>query len=156
MKFIKPDYIPMLQDAGLDATILTSFAHTIEINDLRMAVNNAAQLEVGIEDLQQYIADRGGLGLIVMAGELPPPIARADAPTGLGQNESGIWFTEPNDDTYLLRWYVNGALIVEREQDCTADRSATKLELETVVDDIVQVCVVVAGVVGWWGRIAIE
>lgn len=156
MKLIKPDYIPMLQDAGLDMTILSSFAHSIEMNELRMTVNSVIDFSIEIEGLKQYLADRGDLGLTVVDGELPPAIVHADAPTGLGQDGSGIWFTKPDDGTYTVRWYLNGALIVEREQDCVKDRSAMKAELGAEADDIVQVCVVVEGVVGWWSRITVE
>lgn len=157
MKFVKPDFIPMLADAGLDETILAAIRHQVTVDELRVLVNRATDLELENDDIVLYVAERGGLGLSVLDGDLPPATARPDAPTGLGQDGVSVWFSEPSTGIHTLRWYVDGALLIEREQDLALDRSATKAELgDPAPGSIVQVCEVSAGVVGWWARLEIE
>jgi hypothetical protein len=158
IQLIKPDFVPMLQDAGLDDAILAAFNRHIGIDDLRMRINRAGDWDLDNDDLIHYIAERGdGLGVQAI-GDMPSPTHRPDAPTGLQQNTIRVGFSKPDDGAYLLRWYVNATLVMEREQDCTTQlgRSALKSELGVEPGNVAQVCIVEDGAVGWWARIEVE
>ena len=155
MRFSKADFVPRLQDAGLDDVILTAFASSITLDTLTAAINDATEWNLSPADVVFYIGERGGLGLTVTGGSLPAATSRPEAPTGLGSAEWGVWFSAPDTGTATVRWYVNGGLRVRREQDLATNRSATLDELGAQVGDVVQVCIEENNVVGWWARVTV-
>lgn len=155
MRFSKSDFVPRLQDAGMDGVILTAFASSITLEALTAAVNAATEWQLAPADIVHYISERGGLGLTVTGGSLKAATDRPDAPTGLGTGSGGIWFSTPDEGEMMVRWYVNGALSIEREHDLATNRSATLAELGAVTGNNVQVCLVEDDVVGWWAKIEV-
>jgi hypothetical protein len=107
--------------------------------------------------LLQYIADRQHVGALLDVaydGELPPPIERAAAPSGLGTDGAAVWFSTPEmTPETVARWYVNGAPVARKTGQYA--NSATWAELGAAAGDVVQVCLEVGGVVGWWARLAL-
>lgn len=154
------DLIPRAADAGLDAVIRSLSYETIEDMPEFLARMNSqiTPLRVTLGPLYQYLADRQAVGELLDVGcdaVLPDAIARYAAPTGLGAAEWGVWFSTPATGIEIVRWYVNGALVLRRSHDLASNRSATLAELGAQVGDVVQVCVEAGGVVGWWGRIQV-
>jgi hypothetical protein len=155
MRFSKSDFVPRLHDAGMDSTILTAFASSITLEALTSAVNAATEWELSAADVVHYISERGGLGLTVTGGSLKAATPRPDAPTGLGVGDGGVWFSTPDEGVATVRWYVNGALAIEREQDLSTNRSATLTELGAGAGDTIQVAILDGDTVGWWAQIEI-
>lgn len=158
-RFNRSDYVPLAQDAGLDAVLATVSLGGVSSQVLQR-INDAIAFDVlyDYEMLAHYVADRDLAGVNVgevTGGESVTPVARYESPTGIGSDGVGVWFSTPNTGTEIVRWYLNGAQKIERAQDLTSNRSATVAELGGVAGDIVQVCIVAGGVVGWWGRIVI-
>lgn len=73
---------------------------------------------------------------------------RPPAPSGMGCNQGGnVWVTPPAEP-YILRFYVNGNYKLSFN-----NYNTTSLEsLGAVSSDIVQICQVTDGIVGWWAR----
>lgn len=154
------DLIPRAADAGLDAVIRSLSYETIEdMPEFLTRMNSQiAPLRVTLAPLLQYLADRQAVGELLDVGydaALPVAIARYAAPTGLGAAEWGVWFSTPDVGTEIVRWYLNGAIVLRRAQDLTTNRSATIAELGALPGDVVQVCIEAGGVVGWWGRLTV-
>ena len=155
MKFLKSDCIPMWEDAGLDATILSAFNTSISLQDLVDAVNAAVPLTFTASDLALYISDRGGLGLTVTGGSLRPPTPRLRAPEGLVADATGVWFDSPAEGVVMVRWYVNGEVRLEEERDLESNRYCALSAIGAVGGDIVQIAFVAGDMCGWWGRIQV-
>lgn len=159
---LSDDWIPRLKDGGGDALIESVAPSAYQGSMLIQKLNefNDTGIIVNIEMLAQYLADRylAGemIGVIITGGPEATGTERYDAPTGIGQDENGIWFSTPDTGTEYVRWYVNGQRKIERQQDLASNRSATLAELGAGSGDVVQVCVVAGGVVGWWGRVVVE
>lgn len=154
------DLIPRAADAGVDAVIRSLSYETIEdMPEFLARINSQiTPLRITLGPLYQYLADRQAAGALLDVGcdaELPDAIARYAAPTGLGTAEWGVWFSTPDTGTKIVRWYVNGALVLRRAQDLASNRSATLAELGAQPGDVVQVCIEAEGVVGWWGRVTV-
>lgn len=154
------DLIPRAADAGLDNVIDSLSNETLDDMPTFVARMNSqiTPLRLTIKPLLQYVADRQHVGKLLGVGydgELPTPIERPAAPTGLGTDGNGVWFSTPDIGTAMMRWYVNGAIRIRREHDLATNRSATVGELGAQAGDVVQVCVEAGGVVGWWARITI-
>lgn len=154
------DLLARAADAGLDAVITSLSYRTIKDMPTLLAQMNSqlTPLCVTHGPLLQYLADRHHVGALLDVaydGELPPPIDRPAAPSGLGTDGSGVWFSTPDIGQATLRWYVNGAIRLRREQELPANRSATLAELDAQSGDVVQVCVEAGGVVGWWARVTV-
>ena len=157
MKLLKPDFVPRMQDRGLDDIILDAFAHQVGISTLRMSINRQhGDLGIDTDELMHYIAERGGLGL-TFTGELPAATPRPDAPTGLAQNSKSVSFASPACDL-RARWYVNGRFAADGAESCAraAGRRIDKGDIGVVPGDVVQVALLDGGVVGWWARIEVE
>lgn len=160
MYLVKSDLSPWLADQGLDATISSLLARQTDVQTLAMQCSSETGLMITVDILLQYIADRqtAGVFLDISAkdGSLPAGHVRPDAPTGIGQMATTIWFSTPASGELTVRWMRNGTVVLERVQDVSENRSATKEELGCAPGDVVQVCIVSGGNVGWWGRIVIE
>ena len=154
------DLIPRAADVGVDAVIRSLSYETLEDMPEFLARLNSqiAPLRLTLGPLYQYLADRQAVGALLDVGcddMLPAAIARYAATTGLGADANGVWFSTPDTGTEIVRWYVNGALALRREQDLTTNRSATMAELGAQTGDVVQVCIEAGGVVGWWARVTV-
>jgi len=113
--------------------------------------------------LLKYIIDRKAADALetieVRGAAYPDHTTRPNAPTGLGGDIDGIWFSAPNTNTgqnsTLIYWYINGELTASEHQDITTNRSAPDAVLQALESgDVVQVAVV-DNVVGWWARIEV-
>jgi len=153
MKYLKPDFVPMLHDAGLDDTILTSFSHSIDLVDLVDAVNVSASLNLTPADLAHYIAERGGLGLTVTGGTLKPASARPASVEGIAADTSGVWFDAPDTGLYDVRWYVNGELRHEEERDLSDNRYLALTTIDAQPGDVIQIALRVGLAISWWSRV---
>jgi len=163
-RILSSDWVPRFEDAGYDA-ILTSLApRGLEHKAFLEAVNaSGSQAEMNMAMLMQYIIDRkasGELETISVYGEgFPAANRRTAAPTGLGGDIGGVWFSGPTenlgDEDTLVYWYVNGELIVSERMDIRSNRSAPAAVLAAASEgDVIQVCLV-DDVVGWWARIGV-
>jgi hypothetical protein len=156
------DWIPAYQDAGYDLLIASIAPRRLRGAVAVEYINEHGSLPaMTVDMLARYVTDRhaaGALPTVQIEDHKPvTPTVRPAAPTGLGEDGVGVWFDAPDAGTQMVRWYKNGALIVEREQDLTTNRSITAEELGGILGgDVVQVCVVESGVVGWWGRIVMS
>lgn len=154
------DWVARYQDAGYDALISSIAARSLT-DDVFVELLNLIGSQPALiwPMLLMYIADRQGAGALAgiqVWGESPPMAQeRLDAPTGLGSDANGVWFSTPDTGTAMVRWYVNGALKIRREHDLSVNRSATLAELGAVAGNVVQIAVEDAGVVGWWARIVV-
>lgn len=157
---ISEDWVPRFEDGGFDALIESIAPNGYKGNVLLTKLNEANTLPYCTwEMLAKYLADRQNagalLGIEIMDGPEATPTTRYDAPTGVGTDGTGVWFSTPNTGTEYVRWYVNGELKIRRQQDLASNRSATVAELEVQSNDIVQVCIEAGDVIGWWGRVQI-
>lgn len=155
------DLIPRAADAGLDLVIRSLSYETIDDMPEFLARMNSqiTPLRMTHGPLLQYIADRQAIGELLDVGcdeTLPDAITRPVQPGGIGAAVWGMWFSTPDTGTAIVRWYVNGALVLRREHDLATNRSATREELGAQTGDVVQIAVEGAGVVGWWGRIVLS
>lgn len=155
---VSDDIISQLEDGGFDTTVISLSYGQYADNELLTKVSEAVGGGTfSMDMLSQYIADRhhvGGLSKELHLTDVPTivPIVRHYAPYPVSANDTTIWFDNPPSGLKRIRWYVNGALKIEREQDLASDRSASLLELGVVGGDVIQVCIVEDGIVGWWGR----
>lgn len=155
------DWIARYQDAGYDA-LIASVAGRCLADDAFIELMNliGSQPAITWPMLLMYLADRQGAGALagvqVWGESLPVAQSRPAAPSGLGSAEWGVWFSSPDTGTAVVRWYVNGALKIRREQDLSVNRSATLSELGASSGAVVQIAIEDgAGVVGWWARVAL-
>jgi len=156
----KDDWIPLLEKAGVAATLTTVAGYLPTITELRTDLNRfCADHDVALRDfndrqIQELVAD------LVQAGKLVSPritggsnvagVERAPAPTGIGISDGNVWVTPPGEN-YVLRFYVNGELKLT-----LTDYYLTSLaSIGAGPGDTVQVCRVVDGVVGWWTAAAV-
>lgn len=153
---IRNDWIPRQEDMGLDLYITSIAPQALVGRELELALQESS---LSIEMLAQYLADRHTAGELLDIELVDGPVVtgtdRYRAPSGIGTDGNGVWFSDPVAGTEVVRWYVNGELKLERQQDLATNRSATVAEMEAVSGDVVQVCIVSGGVVGWWGRVEI-
>ena len=158
------DWIPLYCDDGSVSALVKSLARQGLSDVAFIAGFNAASAFPAISWLQflQLYADLRFAGQLLdvqvnlNADEvMPPAVERPAAPSGLGTDGNGVWFSTPTSGLATLRWYVNGAIRLRREQDLATNRSVTLAELDAQPGDVVQVCVEAGGVVGWWARVTV-
>jgi hypothetical protein len=109
------------------------------------------------EQFKQFVTDmvaHGAITTIVLEGdEWPAPIVRPVAVGGIGIGNGNVWFGSyggqawgTGHNTGTFRFYVNGILKI-----VLTDYYITSLEsIEAGSGDIIQICQVENGVVGWW------
>jgi len=162
-RILSTDWVARYQDAGYDGLIASLAVEGLEHDAFLVRLNEAgSQPEMSLEMLLKYVIDRkaaGELGTVDIRGAAyPAHTARAPAPTGLGGDVGGVWFSGPTKnadtqgETTALNWYVNGELISATRQDIRSNCSAPGLSLAK--GDVVQVCLA-DNVVGWWARIEV-
>lgn len=158
IRLCRDDIVPRAVDAGI-LTTLASFAEQNKSDE--DVLDHLATLgdpqDLVWDQVKEVLADAALAGLagatsIKLYGDsLSEGQARAAAPGGLGCANGNVWFGSPSPATGTFRFYVNGAL-----KETLTDYYITSLaSIGAVSGDIVQICQVVAGVVGWWARIAV-
>lgn len=161
MRIVSIDWVSRCEDANYDALIESlapqgldgpSFVYELNLAGSQPPFNEAMLVE--------YISDRQGAGALNSVevqdfGALPAPTSRYAAPTGLGEDGSGVWFSTPDSGIEWVRWYVNGALAARESRDLSSNRSQTLAAIGAVSGDVVQICIESGGVIGWWERIEI-
>jgi hypothetical protein len=152
------------EDAGYDALIESLAPQGLEMVEFLTALNDAgSQAEMTEEMLLKYIIDRkaaGGLETIDVRGaSFPQHTDRPDAPTGLGGDADGVWFSAPTENLgegeTTIYWYVNGEKITSTSQDISSNRASPQAVADAAeVGDVVQVALV-GDAVGWWARVEV-
>lgn len=108
------------------------------------------------DEVKQVIADVQSVGKlpeVAISGDvLPEATTRAPPPTGLGCSiaTGSVWVSAPALE-FVMRFYRNGELMTVIENYNFTDLTT----LNAVSDDVIQACLVVDGVPGWWARIVI-
>lgn len=152
-------WIPRYNDAGINSTISSIADQQLEIADFMTELNTSIDPDMNQSMFLQYLSDVQNVDelteIYVEGAVLPNPNSRADAPEGLGQDASSVWFTTPDTGIKTVSWFVNGSLVIERQQDLSTNRGATKTELGVSASDVVQVGIIENNIAGWWGRITI-
>ena len=151
------DLIPRWKDDGLcqklEEWAVSNYSMEKVLTDLmaeHIKPENATS-----DQLLQFMADTLAANFLenvaCFGQDLPAPITRPAAPTGLGMNADNVWFTPPSPLVGTWRWYVNGVLKVTQ-----ADYNMmARVTLGCVAGDLVQVCEVSDGVCGWWAKIVV-
>lgn len=167
MRVTSNDWIPRYEYYGMVDIIRAILPKQLQYPSFVEQVNiEADQLQKGLLNLSEdmmnlLISDlysSGKLKEIRFNGLSPDDVvvSRDVAPTNLGQDANSIWFDNPNTGTVEIIWYVNGALKTSETRDLVANRSITKLELETIVGDVVQIAYIDNNaLVSWWSEIVV-
>lgn len=158
IRLCRDDIIPRAVDAGILATLASYAAQNKsdeDVIDYLTTVGDPQNLTW--DQVKEVLADAvlagvSGADTIKLYGDsLPEGTARAAAPSGLGVGNGNVWFGTPSPATGSWRFYVNGVL-----KTTLTDYYITSLaSIQAGPGDIVQICQVVDGVVGWWARITV-
>jgi len=146
------DFVPrMLSSSILDD--IESFCIPSKTPDQIQTYLTSLGYAVTWDQFKQFVADivaKGELTTLVLEGDdWPVPTARPVAVSGLGVANGNVWFGTPSPATGTFRFYVNGVLKL-----VLTDYYITSLEsIGAVSEDIIQICQVSGGVVGWWASI---
>ena len=160
----KTDWIPRYLDAGYGELISSLALQNLSETEMVVEVNSAGSLpDINEAMLYGLISEwqQDDPSIVVIGATLPQPENRPPHVTGINQDGTGIWFSEPdtnqgNTDT-LVRWYVNGTMRQEVRLDVTSNRYMTKAQLQLIPTDAVQIAIIgETGVVGRWGRIQVS
>lgn len=160
MQYIESIFlIPALQDAGLDALLESIVLDCNQEDQIIWSLKGKIPYSMTWELLKCYIADRkaaGGLYKLTAVDEigasaLPVATVRAAAPSGLGTNGTGVWFTPPDPLVGKWQFLVNGIPKLVLENYNTTDLAS----LGAVSGDVIQCCKTVDGVAGWMARIVV-
>lgn len=156
IRLCRDDIIPRAVDAGI-LTTLAAYAAQNKSDDEVITYlatlgdpQNLTWDQVKEVLADAVLADLSGADTIKLYGDsLPEGTARATAPASPGTNGTNVWVTPP-EGSFTLRFYVNGVLKLSG-----SDNIPSLASIQAGPGDIVQICQVVEGVVGWWARIAI-
>jgi hypothetical protein len=150
IRYQRDDIIPMLRDDGIANTIAPYIANNASEEFLSELIQMEHSVILLHAQIRQIIADLAGVGALpgIDCIDLPNPIERPTAPTGIGCSGGNIWVTPPGE-TYFLRLYVNG----EYKLTLTDYYITDLVSIGAVAGDVIQVAQVVDGIVGWWARI---
>ena len=167
IRYPRDDLISMLQDAGI-ANVLKTW---LKKNPSQEFVLELIQLEFGINlvpsQLRQLVSDLRFKGDLEGAtgDDLPIPIIRPTAPSGIGIGNGNVWANEPGNGSYIFRFYVNGTHKITMTDYYIIDLvtiGATPgdiVQIGMVAPDDVLVdgkVVTVKGTVGWWAKIRVS
>jgi hypothetical protein len=115
------------------------------------------------EMLLKYIIDRkaaGGLETVDVRGtSFPQHTDRPTAPTGLGGDADGVFFSSPTENLgegiTTIYWYVNGEKVASTSQDISSNRASPQAVADAAeAADVIQIALV-GDAVGWWARIEV-
>lgn len=160
MQYIESIFlIPALQDEGLDALLEGVVLNCRTSEQVMWSLEGQVPRSMTWDLLKCYIADRkeaGGLYKLTAVDEigasaLPVATVRAAAPSGLGTNGTGVWFTPPAPLAGTWQFFLNGVPKLVLVDYNTTDIAT----LGAVSGDIIQCCEIVDGVAGWLARITV-
>ena len=148
------DLIPRLQDSGIIENIeeYSAFNRScVSFESWLVSQVLSPNIEQVYELLRDWKSSSGSFRVEIDGVDLSGGIIRPEVPSGLGTNGVNIWFTPPDPLVGVWRFYVNGILrkILPNYNNISVE------EIGAHHGDIVQVCEVKDGIVGWWGRIQI-
>jgi hypothetical protein len=152
------DLVPRVVDAGAVEVVTKWATGNCPSEVLTYLVAHTANMPALIWDqLKQILADcllaRSIEGLSLYGDALPNAIDRSDAPGSLGMNSNNIWFESgPYAVGKTFRCYLNGVLKQTIVGENMFDRANV---VGGVPGDIIQICEVKDGIVGWWSRITV-
>ena len=151
------DYIPRMRDAEL-LQQLERFAITPKNTSDIEAWFSSQGYAMPWGNIAQFLTDciaAGDKTSLVLEGEnFPAADARPSAVSGLGCANGNVWFGTPNGAALTgrkFRFYVNGYLKTTLE----AYYITSLVDIGAISGNIVQICEVANGTVGWWARIVV-
>jgi len=163
-KILSTDWVPRYKDAGYDALIESLAPQGLGMDEFLTALNDDGSQAAMTEDMfLKYVIDRKVAGELetvdVRGASFPQHSDRPDAPTGLGGDADGVWFSAPTENlgetATTLYWYVNGQKVASTSQDISTNRASPPEVADTATSgDIIQVSLV-SNNVGWWARIEV-
>lgn len=153
VQFHIDDLIPRLADAGFMEELEIFAAQNKDLDEVTAWATTKTQ-SPSIDQVYELIRDWKASGkdtkIEVDGVDLSGGIARPVAPSSPGIGNGNVWVTPP-EGSYTLRFYVNGILKLEQ-----ANYNLTSLAaIQAGPGDIIQICQVAEGVVGWWARISV-
>ncbi len=164
IKILSTDWVCRYEDAGYDVLIESLAPQGLEMAEFLAALNDAGSQPAMTQDmLLKYIIDRKAAGALetidVRGASFPQHTARPAAPTGLGGDASGVYFSAPvenlGEGSTTIYWYVNGQQVASTSQDISSNRaSPPEVAAAASTGDVVQIALVDDGV-GWWARIEV-
>ena len=177
-KVVRDDYVPELEYHGIAAKIDELSGKHISIEDfichIRVFAYDHGMGSLHGFDLYQVehlIADLGAAGKLKTARMIEGSNAQADnrpvAVSGIGITSEAVWFgtyeglewkdTEPQHNTGVFRFYLNGELAVTQTNyyRTTFSEIEAALGRVPVAGDKIQIAQVVNGIVGWWNSISV-
>ena len=159
MLLVLDDFVPRYEDAGYTAVITEAARQLLQDDALLSEVNKGSLPDINETAFLTLYADlkrAGKLDAVQMFGGVQlPGTERYAAPTGLEADADGVWFTTPDKGVEIVRWYVNGELRAEETHNLVNNRYMALSQIDAGNNDVVQVCIVAGGVVGWWARITV-
>jgi hypothetical protein len=151
------DYIPRMRDAGL-LRALEKFAITPKSPSDIESWFASQGYAMPWQNIVQFISDclsTGDTTSLVLEGEtLPTPDNRPSVVSGLGCANGNVWFGTPNGAALAgrhFRFYVNGYL----KTTLVAYYITSLADIGAGSGNVVQICEVADGIVGWWTRIVV-
>lgn len=162
---VRDDLVPYLESEGVVALIEELAALNTPITDficeLKVWGRSKGISLAGIDayQIERLFADLVGSGKLSSAslieGSNVQAASRPVSVGGIGLGSGNVWFSSYGGETWgethntgIFRFYVNGEL-----KQVLTDYYITDLaSLGAVSGDIIQICQVVGGVVGWWGH----
>jgi hypothetical protein len=163
-KILSTDWVPRYEDAGYDALIESLAPQGLEMAEFLEALSDAgSQPDLTEEMILKYIIDRkaaGGLETVDVRGaSFPQHTSRPAAPTGLGGDADGVWFSAPTEnlggESTTIYWYVNGEKVASTSQDIRSNRASPQAVADAAeAGDVIQIALV-GDAVGWWARIEV-
>ncbi len=103
IRVLSTDWVCRYEDAGYDALIASLAPQGLEMAEFLAALNDAGSQPPMTENMfLKYAIDRkvaGSLETIDVRGaSFPQHTSRPDAPTGLGGDASGVYFSAPTEN----------------------------------------------------------
>jgi len=157
IRLTRDDLSPMMKDnAPVVARIIELCRKNCPINVLLWEIGDAGGIQnLTWDEVKQFLSDAKASGVLdnlSIAGDtLPPAITRPAAPSGIGCANGNVWVTPPAEP-YTLRFYVNGVYKLTQVNYYIT----TLAYIDAVNGDVVQICEVEDGIVGWWARIVVH
>lgn len=153
VQFHIDDLIPRLADAGFMEELEEFAAENKNLEEVTAWATTKTQ-SPSIDQVYELIRDWKASGkdtkIEVDGVDLSGGTARPVAPSSPGIGNGNVWVTPP-EGSYTLRFYVEGVLKLEADN---VNMPSLAL-LGATSGDIIQICQVADGVVGWWARISV-
>jgi hypothetical protein len=163
-RILSTDWVCRYEDAGYDALIESLAPQGLEIAEFLEALNDAGSQPPMTEEMfLKYVIDRKASGRLetvdVRGASFPQHTDRPDAPTGLGGDADGVFFSSPTENLgegiTTIYWYVNGEKVASTSQDISSNRASPQAVADAAeAGDVIQIALV-GDAVGWWARIEV-